>query len=194
VWPEDLAVRGQYATLLPSIPEGRNYLWHTPEGIERWSNNGRSPDDAIFGWRTRYWSFLLKLAKNLPSWTISATPGPSTGPFHWRNRQLSVRELCRLQTFPDNYEIRGSRREQIRQVGNAVPPVLGELLGLEIRRQLFQEQGVPRSLKLIPQLRDDCPEPEPLGEVPKAFHCRKAQHSPHPGEGRGPGAQPTKPE
>ncbi|MCH2535070.1 MAG: DNA cytosine methyltransferase, partial [Bdellovibrionales bacterium] len=93
----ELAPRGKWADLLPSIPEGKNYLWHTP----------KSKGTPLFGWRTRYWSFLLKLAKNKPSWTIQAAPGPATGPFHWKNRRLSIREPCRLQTFPDAYEIVG---------------------------------------------------------------------------------------
>ena len=61
-WPQDLALTGKWAGLLPSIPEGQNYLWHTPRG-------GGEP---LFGWRTRFWSFLLKLAKCRPSWTIQA--------------------------------------------------------------------------------------------------------------------------
>ncbi|MGH1558000.1 DNA cytosine methyltransferase [Caulobacter segnis] len=60
-----LQMGGRWADLLPSIPEGENYLWHTPRG-------GGLP---LFGWRTRYWSFLLKLAKNRPSWTLQAQPG-----------------------------------------------------------------------------------------------------------------------
>jgi DNA (cytosine-5)-methyltransferase 1 len=68
-----LRVTGRWADLLPSIPEGQNYLFHTPRG-------GGLP---LFGWRTRYWTFLLKLAKNRPSWTLQAQPGPAVGPFHW---------------------------------------------------------------------------------------------------------------
>ncbi len=78
---------GKWAQLLPSIPEGQNYQWHTDRG------GGR----PIFGYRTRYWSFLLKLAKDLPSWTLSAQPGPSVGPFHWENRPLRTSEMLRLQ-------------------------------------------------------------------------------------------------
>ena len=79
---------GKWAGLLPTIPEGENYLFHTRLG------GGR----PLFGYRTRYWSFLLKLAKDEPSWTLQAHPGPATGPFHWANRPLTVQEMLRLQS------------------------------------------------------------------------------------------------
>ena len=175
---EDLKVTGKWADLLPSIIEGNNYQWHTPEG-------GGMP---LFGRRTRFWSFLLKLAKNQPSWTIQAQPGSATGPFHWKNRKLSIREICRLQTFPDDYQIMGSYREGHRQIGNAVPCAIGELLGLEIRRQFFGQRP-RRSLRLIPEIRGGCPPPEIPTAVPEKYKWLRGEHAQHPGVGLGPGAR-----
>ena len=114
-----LSLTGRWAELLPSIPEGRNYLHHTERG----------DGVRLFGWRRRYWSFLLKLSKRLPSWTITAQPGPAIGPFHWKSRRLSPLELCRLQTFPAGYEIDGDLRTIQLQLGNAVPSALAKTPG-----------------------------------------------------------------
>lgn len=178
-WPSALKPTGKWARLLPSIPEGENYLWHTPGG-------GGEP---LFGWRTRFWSFLLKLAKNKPSWTIQAEPGPATGPFHWRSRLLSVRELCRLQTFPDDYVIEGDRRAAQRQLGNAVPCALAELLGLEIERQLLGVTRIRSNLLMLPPRRGPCPARERKRKVADEYLVRRGKHRPHPGAGLGPGAQ-----
>jgi DNA (cytosine-5)-methyltransferase 1 len=171
---EDLAVRGKWADLLPSIPEGCNYLHHTDRGKGL----------PLFGWRRRYWTFLLKLAKSRPSWTIQAQPGPAVGPFHWSNRRLSVRELCRLQTFPDDVNLIGERGSAQRQVGNAVPSLLAEVIGRAIRDQLLDEQ-VERDLRLLPPRRVPVPPLEPVADVPKRFWKLIGDHAPHPGTGRG---------
>ena len=177
-WPKHLDARGKWANLLPSIPEGKNYLWHTPRG-------GGKP---LFGWRTRFWSFLLKLAKDRPAWTIQAAPGPATGPFHWRSRQLCVDELCSLQTFPSDYALMGDYRSQHRQIGNAVPPAIGEMLGREIRRQLLGEETPYRS-SFVPPRRDDCPPPEEPKPVPRSYLRLCGDHDEHPGVGKGPSAR-----
>lgn len=178
-WPKELTPTGKWARLLPSIPEGENYLWHTP-------NAGGEP---LFGWRTRFWSFLLKLAKSKPSWTIQAEPGPATGPFHWKSRLLSVRELCRLQTFPDEYVITGDRRSAQRQLGNAVPCALAELIGLEIRRQLLGASRARTNLTLVPSHSPRCPPRERTRKVPDEYLALRGRHRPHPGAGLGPGAR-----
>jgi len=171
---EELTLRGKWADLLPSIPEGENYLWHTDRG-------GGLP---LFGWRRRYWSFLLKLAKSKPSWTIQAQPGPAIGPFHWTNRRLSIRELCRLQTFPDDVKILGSLSTVQRQLGNAVPSLLAEVLGRRIREHLL-DAPVRRSLRLLPPRRRESPPPEPVSAVPRKYRQLIGNHVPHPGTGRG---------
>ncbi|KAI8436671.1 hypothetical protein MSG28_010159 [Choristoneura fumiferana] len=53
-------------------------------------------------------------------------------------RVVSVRECARSQAFPDAYVFAGSVLDKYRQIGNAVPPPLGEALGREIRKALAQ--------------------------------------------------------
>jgi len=172
---EDLAARGRWATLLPSIPEGCNYLWHTDRGAGQ----------PLFGWRRHYWNFLLKLAKDRPSWTIQAQPGPAVGPFHWQNRRLGVRELLALQTFPRNVRIHGGRVSAQRQIGNAVPSLLTEVLGRAIREQLLGEPRPRGRLKLLPPSRSPTPPAEPLGPIPRDLLRYAGKHEAHPGTGRG---------
>jgi DNA (cytosine-5)-methyltransferase 1 len=117
-------VRGKWGYLLPRIPPGKNYLY---------LSHPRKQRGGIFRWRSRYWSFLLKLSPKLPSWTIQATPGPYVGPFHWRNRKLRISEIRRLQTFPDNVKFAGDERSKWRQIGDAVPPLLAWHIGRFVR-------------------------------------------------------------
>ncbi len=53
-----------------------------------------------------------------------------------RVRYFSVRESCRLQTFPDGYIFEGSWTENMRQLGNAVPVTLGEKVLRSVREAL----------------------------------------------------------
>jgi DNA (cytosine-5)-methyltransferase 1 len=174
-----LRMTGKWADLLPAIPEGENYLWHTNRG-------GGQP---LFGWRTRYWSFLLKLAKNRPSWTIQAQPGSAIGPFHWCNRKLSSRELRRLQTFPDDLLLDFSRNDVQRMLGNAVPSLLAEILAWEIRRQLLGTRRKPEQYKFMPPRRGSPPSSEPVARVPAKYRSLIGDHADHPGEGLGRGAR-----
>ena len=175
----ELFVRGKWADLLPSVPEGKNYLYFTERG-------GGVP---LFGWRRRYWNFLLKLSKDQPSWTLTAQPGPATGPFHWKNRRLSARELCRLQTIPDSFEIIGSLNAVQRQIGNAVPSALAKMLGLVVRLRLLGDASVNTiAPTLLPNRRESIPPPEPFTPVPKKYLHLVGDHEAHPGTGKGYGA------
>lgn len=175
-----LAPRGKWAALLPSIPEGQNYLWHTDRGR----------GEPLFGWRRRYWSFLLKLAKDQPAWTLAAQPGPATGPFHWTGRRLSMREMARLQTFPDDVEVTGSIAEAQRQLGNAVPSLLAEVLARAMGEQLLAmpvEVAEPRlKCRAAPIAPPAASAP---AAVPDCYHHLRGDHAAHPGTGQGYGAR-----
>ena len=129
-------VEGTYADLLAEIPPGHNYLWHT----ERYG--GRD----VFKWRSRYWTFLLRLDPGRPSSTLQAQPGPWVGPFHWENvrndegipraRRLSKAELLRLMSLPDDFLVEGDGATIRRQLGNAVPLELGKAVVGALAEQL----------------------------------------------------------
>lgn len=132
----DLIIRGRWGHLITEIPPGLNYSYYTSEmGHPR----------PVFAWRSKFSDFMYKADPNFPVRTIKAQGGLYTGPFSWENRHFSTSELKRLQTFPDDYAISGSRVNRIHQLGNSVPPQLARILALAIREQIF-ELPVPVSL------------------------------------------------
>ncbi|MFT4087061.1 MAG: DNA cytosine methyltransferase [Gordonia sp. (in: high G+C Gram-positive bacteria)] len=133
---DEEVVDGQYGELAAEVPPGQNYLWHT----DRYGGRNH------FEWRSRYWTFLLRLDPNRPSTTLQAQPGPWVGPFHWENvttasgsaraRRLRINEMLRLMSFPDDFAINGSRADVQRQLGNAVPLELGKAVIRSLVMQL----------------------------------------------------------
>jgi DNA (cytosine-5)-methyltransferase 1 len=72
-----------------------------------------------------------------------------------QSRTLTVREAARIQTFPDRYRFAGPPSAAFRQIGNAVPPILGEHLGLAIRASLDEpRQAGPSSRRIGNVLAD----------------------------------------
>lgn len=93
------------------VPEGGNYK-DLPPG---WGESRKFHE----AW-TRY-------DGNKPSKTIDTG---HRNHFHYKyNRVPTIRENARLQSFPDDFVFTGTRTQQNRQVGNAVPPLLGRALG-----------------------------------------------------------------
>jgi DNA (cytosine-5)-methyltransferase 1 len=115
----EVAKGGTYYDDLCQVPPGMNY-----KALTAWAGY----ENPKFVADKRFWSFLLKLSPTEPSWTITAQPGPWVGPFHWDNRRLRVPEIAAIQTFPAGYKFYGSRRSVQKQIGNAVPPLMGKAM------------------------------------------------------------------
>src|SRR5690606_34639265 len=59
-------------------------------------------------------------------------------------RTLTVREAARLQTFPDRMRFAGPPSSAFRQIGNAVPPRLGEVVATAVLQSLGSSRSVSR--------------------------------------------------
>lgn len=115
----EVAKGGTYYDDLCEVPPGQNY-----KALTAWAGY----PNPKFVADKRFWSFLLKLSPDKPSWTITAQPGPWVGPFHWDNRRLRAPEAAAIQTFPRGYKFCGSRRNVQKQIGNAVPCLMGKAM------------------------------------------------------------------
>ena len=114
----------------------------------------RGDGPELFGYRTRYWSFLLKLAKDRPSWTLPASPGPGAGPATGTDGGLTVAERLALQGLPHDWPVHGATDSRVRLAGNATPPPLAEA----VARALVEQGVIPRPEKyhlVRPYLRQD---------------------------------------
>lgn len=111
---------------------------HAPHVVERWSKLQEGEVDPNYR-RGRIYA-------DRPSPTIRAGGGYGPRgdhlagfhpPIHYKlSRQLTVREAARIQSFPDDWIFHGSKTAQGRQVGNAVPPLLGKAIGEALRAGL----------------------------------------------------------
>lgn len=96
--------------MISLVPEGKNYK-ALPEEYQ-----------GIY----KYHEALTRYHSKKPSNTINTG---HRSHFHYKwNRIPTVRESARLQSFPDDFIFYGNKSEQYRQVGNAVPPILGQVV------------------------------------------------------------------
>jgi len=80
-----------------------------------------------------------RLEPNEPSVTITVNfcfPGSNKCIHPYQNRALTPREAARLQGFEDSYLFKGTRNQVVKQIGNAVPPILGNVIARSISKSM----------------------------------------------------------
>jgi DNA (cytosine-5)-methyltransferase 1 len=105
---------------------------HSERIVDRYRNLAFGERDS----KTR----INKLNPEQPSFAIivGSDKGGGKGHVHpFEPREVSPRESARIQTFPDWWAFSGTSRHPIRQVGNAVPPLLAACIGREIVEKLL---------------------------------------------------------
>lgn len=73
---------------------------------------------------------------NIEAHYRSLNPNDPADMSYWR--RLTVRECARIQSFPDNFEIKGAATHTYKQIGNAVPPVLGWHIAQAVQKTLLK--------------------------------------------------------
>ena len=87
-------------------------------------------------------SYLDEPAKTLRAGAHGVPGGENSIAFSGRRlRYFTIRECARLQSFPDDYVIVGPWTRAMRQIGNAVPVLLGRTMAGQIRDHLSRLQG-----------------------------------------------------
>jgi len=116
---------------LRGLPHGAvpNYEWPVPRAALQARISRLSHGEPL---NARFTGGCRRLWPDRPAFTVMANNGqPHVHP--QEQRFLSVREMARVQGFPDSFEFRGSVRDQQKQVGNAIPPLLAEHVALALR-------------------------------------------------------------
>lgn len=104
--------------MISLVPEGKNYK-ALPEEYR-----------GLY----KYHEALTRYHSQKPSLTINTG---HRSHFHYLyNRIPTVRESARLQSFPDDFIFYGNKSQQYKQVGNAVPPMLGQVIATKLKEYL----------------------------------------------------------
>lgn len=142
--PKPLLTEDRYVTLgqaiepFMNIPENKeiNHVFsrHSPEMQARLAAvpEGKSLyENYSDGWKKSPW--------NKPSCTVKENHGGTN--IHPRlPRCMTARELAALQSFPNDFIFKGTKKWQLVQIGNAVPPLMGKAIGLAVKHMLDNEE------------------------------------------------------
>lgn len=143
------------------VADSHRFVKHRPEIVLRFSKilsecpRGKNLPDSFRKANGIKKACIVPLDPAKPASTLTTIPDDM---IHYsQSRVLTVRECARLQSFPDWFAIRdkyttGGRRRKVEcprytQVGNAVPPLLGEALGCALAKWLSANQAGSHSRK-----------------------------------------------
>ena len=121
---------------------------HSPLALERLSlippNAGREVLPKEHLTKSIYSGTWTRMRKDEISVTITTRfDTPSSGKFThpFLNRAITVREAARIQSFPDTFRFIGNKGSQMKQVGNAVPPLLAAAIAEVIMKDIKEEKN-----------------------------------------------------
>ena len=128
--PDNYVTLGEGIKRFLSIPENKqiNHIFtkHSDKMIEQ--IKALPEGQSLYGNYSDAWK---KSPWNKPSCTVKENHGGVN--IHPKlPRVLTPRELAALQSFPDDFIFKGSKKWQLVQIGNAVPPLLGKAIGIAI--------------------------------------------------------------
>lgn len=119
--PEDKSINHTFSK---HTEEMKKRIMEVPEGMSLYGNYS----DA---WKKSPW--------DKPSCTVKENHGGVN--LHPKlPRVLTPRELAALQSFPDDFIFKGSKKWQLVQIGNAVPPLLGKAIGVAVKKALDEKE------------------------------------------------------
>ena len=139
-YPRPILNKENYLAIEDIIDDLKNHP-RDPSINHEWTNHSKNFENrisAVEPGNSLYSNFKDAYKRQylgVPSMTIKENHG-GTHIHPTLNRVISVREMARLQTFPDNFFIEGTMKRGMWQVGNAVPVKLSEHLGLAIKSLL----------------------------------------------------------
>lgn len=134
----------------PTEKSRRRYRAIPDEGMNRFDLQERAPELTPDCWirkKTGGTDLFGRLWWDRPAFTIRTEFfKPEKGRYLHpeQHRPLTHREAARLQSFPDDFRFVGSKTEIARQIGNAVPPLLGRAVA-DALAELLQPQPTPHA-------------------------------------------------
>ena len=110
-------------------PDARVYRGHTPNTLDRPAKTVKAGVHGVPGGE----SVMLTDTQ------VRGTRSPDQP--RYRHRYMTVREVARVMTFPDDWKLCGPRGEKMRQLGNAVPVLLGEVFAKAVASVLDEVES-----------------------------------------------------